>query len=156
MIGITWGDDIQPVINGKYLVVNRNSGKVLEVEGGSSSAGANVRQGISTAAAHQQWSVTPVDARVGGDFSYFTIKSASSGRALDVYNWSLNNGGNIVIWDDTKEAISNGSPNMPGMAGFISAAATVPCVSTCSTQVRQMVPMSSSGKSRMPTASIGV
>jgi len=102
VIGITWGDDIQPVINGKYLVVNRNSGKVLEVEGGSSSAGANVRQGISTAAAHQQWSVTPVDARVGGDFSYFTIKSASSGRALDVYNWSLNNGGNIVIWDDTK------------------------------------------------------
>ena len=29
---ITWGDDIQPVINGKYILVNRNSGKVIEFQ----------------------------------------------------------------------------------------------------------------------------
>ena len=102
VINITWGDDIQPIINGKYLLVNRNSGKVMEVAGGSTAAGTNVRQATSTAATYQQWNVTPVDARVGGDFSYFSIKVVNSGKSIDVYNWSLENGGNIAIWDDTK------------------------------------------------------
>jgi len=104
VVNITWGDDIQPVINGKYILVNRNSGKVMEVAGGSVSAGANVRQATSIVATYQQWTVTPVDARIGGDFSYFTIKAVNSGKALDIYNWSLDDGGNIAIWDDTKGA----------------------------------------------------
>ena len=102
VVNITWGDDIQPVINGKYILVNRNSGKVMEVSGGSTTAGAYVRQANNTGAAYQQWNVTPVDARIGGDFSYFAIKAVNSGKAVDVYNWSLDNGGNIAIWDDTK------------------------------------------------------
>lgn len=102
VVNITWGDDIQPVINGKYILVNRNSGKVMEVSGGSTTAGANVRQANNTGATYQQWNVTPVDARIGGDFSYFAIKAVNSGKAVDVYNWSLDNGGNIAIWDDTK------------------------------------------------------
>ncbi|WP_340114825.1 RICIN domain-containing protein [Maribellus mangrovi] len=104
VINITWGDDIQPAINGRYLLVNRNSGKVMEVAGGSSAAGANVRQATSTAASYQQWNVTPVNARIGGDFSYFSIKAVNSGKSIDVYNWSLDNGGNIAIWDDTRGA----------------------------------------------------
>jgi hypothetical protein len=104
VVNITWGDDIQPVINGKYILVNRKSGKVMEVTGGSASAGANVRQATNIDATYQQWTVTPVDARIGGDFSYFTIKAVNSGKAIDVYNWSLDNGGNIAIWDDTKGA----------------------------------------------------
>ncbi len=102
VVNITWGDDIQPVINGKYLLVNRNSGKVMEVAGGSSAAGTNVRQATNTGAVYQQWNVTPVSTRIGGDFSYFTITAVNSGKSLDVYNWSLDNGGNIAIWDDTK------------------------------------------------------
>ena len=102
VVNITWGNDIQPVINGKYILVNRNSGKVMEVAGGSTTAGANVRQATNTGAAYQQWTVSPVDARIGGDFSYFTIKAVNSGKALDIYNWSLDDGGNIAIWDDTK------------------------------------------------------
>lgn len=104
VVNITWGDDIQPVINGKYLLVNRNSGKVMEVTGGATSAGANVSQSASIAAAYQQWTVTPVSSRIGGDFSYFTIKALNSGKSIDVFNWSLDNGGNIAIWDDTKGA----------------------------------------------------
>jgi hypothetical protein len=102
MVTITWGDDIPPVIQGTYLLVNRNSGKVMEIAGGSSSAGAYVIQANPTDAAWQQWKVTPVDPRVGGDFSYFTIEAVNSGKVLDVYNWSLDNGGNIIVWDDHK------------------------------------------------------
>ncbi len=104
VINITWGDDIQPVINGRYILVNRKSGKVMEVAGGSSSAGANVRQATPAGVAYQQWNVIPVSNRIGGDFSYFTITARNSGKALDEYNWSLNSGDNIAIWDDTKGA----------------------------------------------------
>jgi len=102
VVNITYGDDIQPVINGKYVLVNRNSGKVMEVKGGSTTAGANVQQGTYSGASYQQWNVTPVDTRIGGDFSYFTITAVHSGKSPDILNWSLSNGGNIIAWDDTK------------------------------------------------------
>jgi hypothetical protein len=105
VVNITWGDDIQPAINGKYVLVNRNSGKVMEVMGGSTTAGANVQQGSNTGATYQQWNVTPVDSRVGGDFSYFTFTAIHSGKAADVLNWSLDNGGNIDAWDDNKNSV---------------------------------------------------
>ncbi|HNX87594.1 MAG TPA: RICIN domain-containing protein [Paludibacteraceae bacterium] len=100
VMNITWGDDIQPVINGRYVLVNRNSGKVMEVTFGSTSSGANVWQNsFIPDATYQQWNVTPVDSRIGGDFSYFTITSVKSSKSLDIYNWSLDNTGNIVQWD---------------------------------------------------------
>jgi hypothetical protein len=104
VVGITWGEDIRPAINGRYVLVNRNSGMVMEVAGGSVIAGANVQQGTNTGATYQQWNVTPVDSRIGGDFSYFTITAVHSGKSLDIYNWSLVNGGNIDAWDDVKGA----------------------------------------------------
>lgn len=99
VVNITWGDDIQPVINGRYIVVNRNSGLVMEVAGGSTANGANVQQGTYTGATSQQWDVVPVDSRIGGDFSYFSITSASNGKSLDDDNWSLDNGANIMVFD---------------------------------------------------------
>ncbi|MFA5045780.1 MAG: RICIN domain-containing protein, partial [Paludibacter sp.] len=105
VVNITWGDDIQPAINGRYVLVNRNSGKVMEVAGGSLNAGANVQQGTNTGATWQQWNVTPVDSRIGGDFSYFTFTAVHSGKAVDLLNWSLVNGGNIDAWDDNKNSL---------------------------------------------------
>lgn len=104
VVNITWGSDIQPVINGKYVLVNRNSAKVMEVASASLSAGANVRQGNPTGGTHQQWNVTPVDSRIGGDFSYYTLTAVHSGKVPDVLNFSLENAGNIIVWDDTKSA----------------------------------------------------
>lgn len=102
VLNITWGNDIQPVINGRYVLVNRTSSKVLEVAGGSTSAGAALQQGTHSGATYQQWNVTPVDSRVGGDFSYFTFTAVHSGKAPDVLDWSLNNGAGVIVWDDLK------------------------------------------------------
>ena len=102
VVNITWGDDIQPAINGRYVLVNRSSGKVMEVAGGATAAGAVVQQGTNTGATYQQWNVTPVDSRIGGDFSYFTFTAVHSGKAPDILNWSLDNGAGIIAWDDTK------------------------------------------------------
>ncbi|WP_162198218.1 LamG-like jellyroll fold domain-containing protein [Geofilum rubicundum] len=102
VVNITWGDDIQPVIDGRYVLVNRHSGLVMEVANGATNAGANLQQGINNGAIYQQWNVRPVDSRVGGDFSYFSMTAVHSGKAPDILNWSLNNGGNIIVWDDVK------------------------------------------------------
>jgi len=105
VVNISWGDDIQPVIDGKYVLINRNSQKVMEVTNASTATGANVRQhNYIAGATHQQWNVIPVDSRVGGDFSYFTITAVNSGNSLDINNWSLDNNGNIMMWEDTKGA----------------------------------------------------
>jgi len=104
VVNITWGSDIQPAINGRYVLVNRNSGKVMEVPGGSTTAGAYIKQNNNAGAnaTYQQWNVTPVDSRIGGDFSYFTFTNVKSAKALDLKNFSLDNGGAIEQWDDTK------------------------------------------------------
>lgn len=99
VVNITWGDDIQPVVNGSYVLVNRNSGKVMEVSAGSVTNGANIRQNTYRDRTYQQWNVIPVGARIGGDFSYFKLSAVHSGKAPDVYNWSLDNGGNIAQWE---------------------------------------------------------
>jgi hypothetical protein len=102
VVNITWGDDIQPVINGKYILVNRNSGKVIEVPGGSTASGINIKQNASNGASYQQWNVVPVDPTIGGDFSYFLITAGHNGKSMDILNWSLTNGGNIIVYDLTK------------------------------------------------------
>ncbi len=103
VINITWGEDIQPVIDGRYVLVNRNSGRVMDTAGSSKDNAANIQQSTYTRAVSQRWDVNPVHDRIGGDFSYFTILSANSGRSLDVLNWSLENGGNIIQYGDGKD-----------------------------------------------------
>lgn len=104
VVNVTWGEDIQPVISGRYVLVNRNSGKVLQVAGGGTAAGTNLVQGTNTGAAYQQWDVTPVDSRIGGDFSYFSFINVNSSKAADLFNFSLDNGATIDAWDDNKNA----------------------------------------------------
>ncbi|PHN02711.1 LamG-like jellyroll fold domain-containing protein [Flavilitoribacter nigricans] len=101
VINITWGDDIQPAIGGRYKLVNRNSGLVMEVSGDINQNGANMQQGNYTGALTQQWDVYPVDSRIGGDFSYYRIQpAANSNKSADLYGFSLDNGGNINLWDN--------------------------------------------------------
>ena len=102
LVNITWGDDIQPAINGSYVLVNRMSGKVMEVFLGSTINNAPMDQRTYKSATYQQWNVTPVDSRVGGDFSYFTFAAVHSGKVPDVLNFSLDDGASVRQWDDTK------------------------------------------------------
>ncbi|MFB6320593.1 RICIN domain-containing protein [Saccharicrinis sp. FJH54] len=99
VVNITWGDDIQPVIEGRYVLVNRNSGKVMEISGGSGSLGANIQQGTSNGSKYQQWDVKPVDTRIVGDFSYVEIANVNSNTYPDVLNFSLDNGANIIAYN---------------------------------------------------------
>ncbi|MCZ4515620.1 non-reducing end alpha-L-arabinofuranosidase family hydrolase [Streptomyces sp. ActVer] len=80
--------------NASYVLVNRNSGKALDVYNMATADGARITQWSRNDQAQQQWQF--VDSGGG----YYRIKSRHSGKALDVYNWSTANGGAIVQWTD--------------------------------------------------------
>ncbi|SMQ14598.1 Ricin-type beta-trefoil lectin domain-like [Streptomyces sp. Ag82_O1-12] len=77
-----------------YVLVNRNSGKALDVHNMATNDGARITQWTRNSQNQQQWQF--VDSGGG----YYRIKSRHSGKVLDVHNWSTANGGSIVQWAD--------------------------------------------------------
>lgn len=87
-----------PAKNAFYKVLNKNSGKAIDVSGGSTSAGANIIQWNDTGAQNQRWRWVPV-----GDGSY-EIVNQNSGQLLDVTGGSTADGATIIQWPDTDGA----------------------------------------------------
>ena len=80
--------------NAWYVLVNRNSGKALDVYNLATADGARITQWTRNDGNQQQWQF--VDSGGG----YYRLKSRHSGKVLDVYNWSTADGGAIVQWTD--------------------------------------------------------
>jgi ricin-type beta-trefoil lectin protein/glycosyl hydrolase family 59 (putative galactocerebrosidase) len=74
-----------------YKVVSRNSGKVLSVEGGSTSDGANIVQSTDTGGSTQRW-------RLVSSGGYTVLVNAGSGKALDVPQGSTTAGNQLIQW----------------------------------------------------------
>jgi endo-1,4-beta-xylanase len=77
-----------------YVLLNRNSGKALDVYNLSTSDGGRITQWSRNNGNQQQWQF--VDSGGG----YYRVKSRHSGKVLDVYNFSTVNGAPIVQWAD--------------------------------------------------------
>ncbi|MEU4769364.1 RICIN domain-containing protein, partial [Actinosynnema sp. NPDC023794] len=77
-----------------YVLVNRNSGKALDVYGLSTSDGGRITQWTRNDGANQQWQF--LDSGGG----YYRIKSRHSGKVLDVPNSSTADGAAIQQWTD--------------------------------------------------------
>jgi hypothetical protein len=81
-----------PVPGAYYRLINRNSGKVVEVSNFSTADGGNVQQWTSTGTSSQQWSFVSV----GG--GYYNIINRNSGKCLDVNGASTADGANVQQW----------------------------------------------------------
>ncbi|RLK09755.1 ricin-type beta-trefoil lectin protein [Micromonospora sp. M71_S20] len=77
-----------------YVLVNRNSGKALDVYNLATNDGARIVQWARNDGNQQQWQF--VDSGGG----YYRLRSRLSGKVLDVYNFSTANGAGIVQWAD--------------------------------------------------------
>jgi poly(3-hydroxybutyrate) depolymerase len=77
-----------------YVLVNRNSGKAMDVYGLATNDGARIAQWTRNDGANQQWQF--VDSGGG----YYRIKSRHSGKVLDVSNASTADGATVVQWTD--------------------------------------------------------
>ncbi|MEV2238247.1 RICIN domain-containing protein [Micromonospora sp. NPDC049891] len=84
--------------NAWYVLVNRNSGKALDVYGLATNDGARISQWTRNDGANQQWQF--VDSGGG----YYRLKSRHSGKVLDVSNASTADGAAIVQWADRNGA----------------------------------------------------
>jgi poly(3-hydroxybutyrate) depolymerase len=80
--------------NAWYVLVNRNSGKALDVYNLATNDGARITQWSRNNGNQQQWQF--VDSGGG----YYRVKSRLSGKVLDVHNFSTANGAAIVQWAD--------------------------------------------------------
>lgn len=76
-----------------YKMINRNSGKSVDVNGGSTNNGGNIIQWDYSGGNNQQWNCTALGS------GYFSIKNRNSGKALDVNGGSTNAGTGIIQWD---------------------------------------------------------
>jgi hypothetical protein len=82
VVNINWGVDVPPLINGRYIIVNSNSSKVLQVPGGNLNNGIQLQQTTYTGMLYQQWDVTPLPNTFGGDYSYVTLRRGTRERPL--------------------------------------------------------------------------
>ncbi|MFF9193873.1 non-reducing end alpha-L-arabinofuranosidase family hydrolase [Streptomyces sp. NPDC014779] len=81
--------------NAWYVLVNRNSGKALDVYNLATNDGARITQWTRNDQNQQQWQFV-----ASGD-GYYRVKSRHSGKVLDVQNKSTANGAAVVQWTDT-------------------------------------------------------
>ena len=80
--------------NAWYVLVNRHSGKAMDVYNWATTDGARIAQWTRTDGANQQWQF--VDSGGG----YYRLRSRHSGKVLDVMNRSTADGAQIVQWTD--------------------------------------------------------
>jgi hypothetical protein len=94
-----------------YVLVNRNSGKALDVYNLATTDGARIAQWARNDGSQQQWQF--IDSGGG----YFRLKSRLSGKVLEVSNGSTADGGAIVQWADGNRA--NQQFSMQDIDGYV-------------------------------------
>lgn len=105
LVNIQGGDDVMPPLPleaTQYRIVNRASGRYLAPAGNTPAVGANVCQVNAANSVGQQWTVAPVELRVGGDFSYYRLASAKNANLrLGVDRWTIDNLANVYMSSET-------------------------------------------------------
>ncbi len=100
----------ESIVNGSiYYVINRNSGKALNVTGAGTGNGVNIDQSTFNATTAQQWKV------VDGGNGYKELVAQCSGKCADVEGASLANGANISQY--TVSGTSNQLWSVVGVGG---------------------------------------
>lgn len=80
--------------NAWYVLVNRASGKAMDVSGASTADGAALQQWTRHDGTNQQFQF--VDSGGG----YYRLRARHSAKALDVFNFSTADGASVVQWTD--------------------------------------------------------
>jgi GH43 family beta-xylosidase len=114
-----------------YTVVNRNSGKCLDLAGGSTADGANVQQWTCNAGANQRWRFEDQ----ADDNS--RLVSVASGKVLDVANCNSADGTGIRQWSWLNNTCQRFQPVYTASGGWVRlvnrATGKVADVANCST-----------------------
>lgn len=77
-----------------YKIINRKSGKVLDVKDGSTQDGAQIVQWTDNGGDNQHWQL------ISAVSGYYKIKNVKSGKLMDIEGASKNDGANNIQWND--------------------------------------------------------
>ena len=83
---------ISTTSGGAYTLTYTTTGKVLDVNASSSTAGLQLQQWTANGGTNQQWYLKPTGT------GYYTIASHDSGLVADVYGQSTSDGAQVVQW----------------------------------------------------------
>ncbi len=81
-----------PVPEGAYMIINANSGRVIDVEYRNTDDGTKIHQWSSDNGAHQRWRLTKQD---GG---FYKVEATHSGKVMDVNDKSTQAGARVHQW----------------------------------------------------------
>ncbi|WP_336204907.1 RICIN domain-containing protein [Nonomuraea sp. LPB2021202275-12-8] len=84
--------------NAWYVLVNRHSGKALDLYNFATADAAPIVQWARNDGNAQQWQFVS-----SGD-GYYRLRSRHSGKVLDIYEWSTEGGAEVVQWSDANGA----------------------------------------------------
>ncbi|MDY7088519.1 MAG: RICIN domain-containing protein [Actinomycetota bacterium] len=84
--------------NASYVLVNRHSGKVLDVAGTSTADGAAIQQWSRNDGAWQQFQF------VSSGSGFYRLKARHSGKVLDLWEWNTADGAEYRQWPDLNAA----------------------------------------------------
>ena len=99
-VDVQGGDDVMPIIDGTYKIVNVNSGMLLTAASNKPTGWQAIKQNRNktTNPAMQQWSVTPyIKTTHSGDRAYHVIElnNGASGTYIDIKDWNYNDGAEV-------------------------------------------------------------
>jgi endo-1,4-beta-xylanase len=86
-----WGFERQS--DGTYIITNVNSGRVIDVPGGSQTSGEKLVQWDRNGGGNQRWKIVQA-----GD-GYVTFVCQYSGKVLDIPSNTSANGTQVIQWD---------------------------------------------------------
>ncbi len=99
VIDVLWGDDVPPApIDGQYIIMSRGN-RCVVAQGGTTDGHTGIQLENYDGKASQQWSITPVSNRVGGDFSFHHILSLADGNRINVVNHSTLSPANLISYN---------------------------------------------------------
>ena len=105
VVDITWGEDVPPVpiTEGTYRIVSKASGNSINVSGST----ILMQKGYAKSKT-QHWIIKPVDTRIGGDFSFYEIESASKANLhINIENFSTLDGAKVIGYSSNATPDSN-------------------------------------------------
>jgi hypothetical protein len=88
--------------NGSYKIMNRNSGKAMELAGAATTNGASIDQMPFTGGSHQKWTLTHKGAN-----QYVITSGLTSSKAIDESSYNALSGDYIQTWTSASPSTSN-------------------------------------------------
>lgn len=99
VINVDYGEDVPLAsINGRYKIMNLRNACVVGTYG-DLWGNPQIAQVTDNGSEAVQWDVTPVDPRIGGDYSFFYIRNAANQKRINVLNNSTNALENLIAYN---------------------------------------------------------